>query len=71
MKQAKIDGDFSWLEDDDDGDVGMGHDHGSSQRQSQHKRNHSGGHLQEGSPPIKKHSDQTHSSLDEEVHPFP
>ncbi|KAG0058876.1 hypothetical protein BGZ89_000899 [Linnemannia elongata] len=66
MKEVKIDGDFSWLEDDDDddddGDVRMDHGH---PRNQQHKRSHSGGHVQEGSPSAKKPLGQAHSSLDE------
>ncbi|OAQ28134.1 hypothetical protein K457DRAFT_20545 [Linnemannia elongata AG-77] len=66
MKEVKIDGDFSWLEDDDDddddGDARMDHGH---PRNQQHKRSHSGGHFQEGSPPAKKPLGQAHSSLDE------
>lgn len=69
MKEVKIDGDFSWLEDDDDdndnADVRMDHRHSRSR---QHKRSHSGGHFQEGSPPVKKPLDQAHSSLDEANH---
>ncbi|KAG0062947.1 hypothetical protein BGZ90_002882 [Linnemannia elongata] len=66
MKEVKIDGDFSWLEDDDDDDddgvARMDHGH---PRNQQHKRSHSGGHFQEGSPPTKKPLGQAHSSLDE------
>ncbi|KAF9276583.1 hypothetical protein BGZ88_001632 [Linnemannia elongata] len=66
MKEVKIDGDFSWLEDgdddDDDGDARMDHGH---PRNQQHKRSHSGGHFQGGSPPAKKPLGQAHSSLDE------
>ncbi|KAF9106920.1 hypothetical protein BGX29_008028 [Mortierella sp. GBA35] len=68
MKQVKIDGDFSWLEDDNDDnddDMDVDHEHGKTRHQSQHKRNQSGGYFQEGSPPAKKHPDQAHSSLDE------
>ncbi|KAG9067599.1 hypothetical protein KI688_012384 [Linnemannia hyalina] len=66
MKEVKIDGNFSWLEDDDDDDddedVRIDQGHPGSR---QHKRGHSGGHFQEGSPPARKPLDQAHSSLDE------
>ncbi|KAF9128606.1 hypothetical protein BGW39_004902 [Mortierella sp. 14UC] len=72
MKQVKIDGDFGWLENDDDedySDVEMDHDSSASRKQCRnHKRSHSGGHLQEGSPPAKKPMDQAQSSLDEASH---
>ncbi|KAF9142994.1 hypothetical protein BG015_000580 [Linnemannia schmuckeri] len=72
MKEVKIDGDFSWLEDDDDdgdgnGDVCMDRNRKESR---QHKRNHSGGHFQGGSPPVKKPLDQAYPSLDEASRQF-
>jgi hypothetical protein len=48
----------------------MDQDHNAYRKQDQsghrhHKRSHSGGHLQEGSPPAKKPMDQAQPSLDE------
>ncbi|KAK3840991.1 MAG: RNA polymerase II transcription factor SIII subunit A-domain-containing protein [Linnemannia gamsii] len=72
MKQVKIDGDFSWLENDDDedySDVEMEHDQSAIRKREyenhHHKRNHSGGNSQVGSPPAKKPMDQAQPSLDE------
>ncbi|KAG0275537.1 hypothetical protein BGZ95_008672 [Linnemannia exigua] len=72
MKQVKIDGDFSWLENDDDedySDAEMDHDHSAIRKQEHeiyhHKHSHSGGNFQVGSPPAKKRLDQAQPSLDE------
>ncbi|KAF9899938.1 hypothetical protein EC991_008127 [Linnemannia zychae] len=79
MKQVKVDGDYSWLENDDDedySDVEMEYEQSTSrkqdynERQWHHKRSCSGGHLQEGSPPAKKPMDQAQSSLDETSRQF-
>lgn len=72
MKEVKIDGDFSWLEDDDDDDddFNMDHGHAGSRQHGQHKRSHSGGHFQKGSPPAKKPLGHAQSSLDEATRPL-
>ncbi|KAG0284251.1 hypothetical protein BGZ96_011363 [Linnemannia gamsii] len=69
MKEVKINGDFSWLEDDDDDDdSNIEHGYSGSRQQGQHKRSHSGEHFQKRSPPAKKPLGQAQSSLDDASH---